>query len=444
MDRLRRSVTTDEDVYFNKQTKARLSYRAINVRYNREMPKNDNGDPVKQAADAAADRWDIEVDRRTGYHPQMGATFEVNGVPHVNLYDPASVPPMPDTLTAHQQAAVEAVKAHIANILPDEREQKLLTSWLAFVVQNPGVKVRWAPYLCGPEGDGKSFFHELLGFAMGPANVRSLSGHTLENSSFTDWAVGQCVLVIEEMKLHGHNKFDASNKLKPFITNESIEVHPKGRPTYQAANTTQYIVFSNYLDGVPITDTDRRYMFLRSRFGAASLQQFKAANPNWYPGLFKAIRTHPEAMRFWLMQFNDFHADFKPDGNAPVTAMREMVIDMSRTEVDAACQDVLRDKAPGVTESWIASTLFVDAIKAKLGPDSQLGRQKLAAIASQFLADNGYVRMGHKRHRVGPSREPSYFWRHESLCEPPSNWWEIAAPILAVSFNQAATQGFLD
>lgn len=336
------------------------------------------------------------------------------------------------------------MKAHIANILPDEREQKLLTSWLAFVVQNPGVKVRWAPYLSGPEGDGKSFFQELLALAMGPANVRSLSGHTLENSSFTDWAVGQCVLVIEEMKLHGHNRFDASNKLKPFITNESIEVHPKGRPTYQAVNTTQYIVFSNYLDGVPITDTDRRYMFLRSRFGAASLQKFKADNPDWYPGLFKAIRTHPEAMRFWLMHFTEFHADFKPDGSAPLTAMREMVIDMSRTEVDAACQDVLRDKAPGVTESWIASTLFVDAIKAKLGPDSQLGLQKIAAIASQFLADNGYVRMGNERHRVGPAREASHFWRHDSLCEPPSNWWEIAKPIVAASFDQGATQDFLN
>ncbi|MGF6370766.1 hypothetical protein OKW40_003516 [Paraburkholderia sp. RAU6.4a] len=435
---------TDDDVYFNKRTKARLSHRAFNVTHNRDMPKNDSGYPVRQAADAVAAKWNLEVVRRIGYHPQMGDVFQVNGVPHVNRYDPASVPSMPDVLMADQQAAVEAVKAHIANILQDKREQQLLMSWLAFVVQNPGKKIRWAPYLCGPEGDGKSFFLELLGLVMGSANVRSLNGHTLEASPFTDWAVGQCVTAIEEMKLHGHNRFDASNKLKPFITNESIDVHPKGKQTYQAVNTTQYIIFSNYLDGVPITDTDRRYMFLRSRFGAASLQQFKAENPDWYSNLFNAIRTHPEAMRFWLMHFADFHADFKPDGSAPLTAMREIVIDMSRTEVDAACQEVLTDKAPGVTQLWIASTCFVDAIKAKLGPDSQLVRRKLAAIASQFLTDNGYVRMGDERHRVGPTREPSYFWRHESLCEPPSNWWEMAEPILAASFCQGATQDYLD
>ncbi|KIG02648.1 Primase 2 [Burkholderia sp. MR1] len=435
---------TDDDVYFNKRTKARLSYRAFNVIHNRDMPKNESGNPVRQAADAAAEKWNLEVVRRIGYHPQMGDTFEVNGVPHVNRYDPASVPSMPDMLTEDQQAAVEVVAAHIANILPDRREQQLLTSWLAFVVQNPGIKIRWAPYLCGPEGDGKSFFLELLGLVIGSANVRSLSGHTLESSPFTDWAVGQCVTGIEEMKLHGHNRFDASNKLKPFITNESIDVHPKGKPTYQALNTTQYIVFSNYLDGVPITDTDRRYMFLRSRFGAASLQRFKAENPGWYPNLFKAIRAHPEAMRFWLMHFAEFHADFKPDGNAPLTAIRDMVIDMSRSEADAACQDVLREKAPGVTEAWIASTFFVTAIQAKLGANSQLGRQKLAAIASQFLADNGYVRMSNERHRLGPTREPSYFWRHESLCEPPSNWWEFAEPILAASFSHGATQQTLE
>lgn len=432
------------DTFFDKVTKSELTRASFNAIHDRRMVKDDFGMPREHAADAAIGRWEIEVVNRIDYHPKLPERYSFEGVDFVNRYNPDQVPVAPPVLIDDEQAAVDTVRAHIAHLFPDTREQQLIESWLAFVVQNPGTKVRWAPYICGPDGDGKSFFVELLAQAMGSLNVNTVPGSIFESSTFSDWAIGQCVTGIEEMKLHGHNKFDATNMLKPYITNDTIAVHPKGKSIYKALNTTQYIIFSNYMDGVPITDSDRRYCFFRTRFSAQSIAAFKAQNPDYYEKLFDAARNYPGAMRYWLLHFADQHPDFNANGNAPITAMRQLVISMSESDVDSACQDVVREKAPGVTASWVSSTAFVDAVQAKLGSDSSLGRQALARIASQFLSSNGYIYMGAEKHRVGPNRVLSRFWRHEAESPPQSDWWLSASVVIEESYSSASAQGFLD
>lgn len=435
---------TDDESFVNLKTKAVLSRTSFNACYSRRMTnKDDEGRVTETAVEAALDRWKIDVVTRRAYHPLLPAIFEMGGALHVNTYRDDLLPEIPVVLLDEEEEAIRFVRAHISNLLPDEREAQLFLSWLAFVVQNPGVKVRWAPYLCGPQGDGKSFFTTLLAKAMGELNVRPLTGGVLESSTFTDWAVGHAVICIEELKLHGHNKFDAINRLKPYITNENIDVHPKGRPTYPALNATQYCVFSNFLDGAPITDEDRRFMFLRSRFNKASLNAFRAANPRYRQTLFDSAKNYPGAMRSWLMGFRDFHPDFDPNDDAPITAMRQLVIDMSQSDIDVACQDVLREGAPGVTATWVASAFFVDAVAGLLGDGYGMGRQKLAGIVTQFLASNGFNSMGPEKHRIGPNHVQSRFWVHESVGDPV--WGRTGSAVVEASFvRETGSDGFLD
>lgn len=68
------------------------------------------------------------------------------------------------------------------------------------------------------------------------------------------------------MKLHGHNRFDVHNKLKTPLSNDLVEIHPKGRDPYTVPNTTNYMLLTNFDDGVPINDNDRRCMILRTPF----------------------------------------------------------------------------------------------------------------------------------------------------------------------------------
>ena len=85
------------------------------------------------------------------------------------------------------------------------------------------------------------------------------------------------------------------NRLKTFITNSQIEIQPKGKASYTAPNVSNYIIFSNYLDGAPVDEGDRRYMFLSSRLTTAEAQRL--TQEGYFKRLFDAIHGHQGASR---------------------------------------------------------------------------------------------------------------------------------------------------
>lgn len=351
---------TDGDKFFNTDTKQEVTSIGFRRMYNRHMPVNMFGDR-EQADKKVTEDWGMTCVAHKAYMPTCQTTFELHGLCWVNLYRPDSTPPIPATFTAEDLAAIEVVKQHVALYLSDPREQELLLSFCAHNIQYPGKKIRWAPYVYGVEGDGKSFFGELIGAAMGSQNVRMLNASTLE-SNFTDWATGHGLIVLEEMKQHGHNRYDIMNKLKAFVTNSQVEIHPKGKPSYTAPNVANYLLLSNYLDGAPVTDTDRRYMFLASGLKASDVRQM--TSDGYFKTLFAAVHEHPGAIRKWLLTYT-LHPDFDADGRAPDTKIKQTVIEMSKPDVEVIAEELIEQGADGVSKVLISSAHFSRAIRLR-------------------------------------------------------------------------------
>jgi hypothetical protein len=309
----------------------------------------------------ALEQWGLPVVHHKGYMPTAGDVFEMFGLQWANLYRPESVPEIPSTFTADDLNAIALVQKHFEVYIADARERELLLSWLAYNVQNPGKKIRWSPYLHGVPGDGKTFFAQLAGVAMGAQNVRVVNGSTLE-SNFTDWAVGTALTVIEEMKQHGHSRYDIMNRIKPVITNSVIEVHPKGKASYTAPNNTNYIITSNFLDGAPVDDDDRRYMFISSALSALKAKYL--SEQGYFRDLFQALSDHPGAIRKWLLEVK-LHPDFDSDGRAPITAIKQTVVEMSKSELENAVEDLLEIGAEGVTPEVISSAHLSRALAVR-------------------------------------------------------------------------------
>lgn len=350
---------TEGDKFFSLETKAEVTAQGFRAKFNRFMPMKDDGS--RERADVAAtDLWNMPVVAHKAYMPSCGPVFQMFGLDWANLYRPESVPEVPDEIDAAGQEAINLVQQHLERFLESTRERQLLLSWVAHNVQCPGVKIRWAPYIHGAPGDGKSFWLELLGIAMGGQNVRSLNGSTLE-SNFTDWAVGYAICGIEEMKQHGHNRHEVMNRLKPMITNTVIEVHPKGRPSYVAPNVSNYIIFSNYLDGAPVDEGDRRYMFLSSRLQLSDIEAM--TRDGYFARLFEAVKANPGAVRKWLLGVS-LHSEFDPNGRAPDTDIKHTVVQMSKSDFDLAVEDLLDAGAPGVSRLALSSGHFTAALRA--------------------------------------------------------------------------------
>lgn len=72
-------------------------------------------------------------------------------------------------------------------MIPDEQERQILIEWLAFQVQNPGVKIRWSVVLCGKhQQTGKSTIGHFMRKVLGEDNVKSPSNERL-HEIYTDW-----------------------------------------------------------------------------------------------------------------------------------------------------------------------------------------------------------------------------------------------------------------
>lgn len=376
----------------NKQLVTSFGFRAI---HNRLMPVDPNTGARMRADAACLEQWGMPVVDNLAYVPWAGPVFGMNGAVWGNLYRDDLVPDVPVELTREDDAAVAVVLEHAERMFPDARERELFLSWCAWQVQRPGEKVRWAPYLCGVEGDGKSFWATAVGLAMGQVNVRSLTAKVLE-SGFTDWATGAAVIVLEEMKQHGHNRYDVMNTLKPMITNEIIEIHPKGRAPYMSPNTASYLLLSNFMDGAPVAVSDRRYMFLRSAIGLDEVRAMSAGG--YFDRLFGAVRGRPGAIRAWLLGYS-LHPEFSAEGRAPDTAVREAVIEAVKSETETLIDDVIDDEGFGDT---LVYDELVTALKLAGGglADRSIG----AALGRKGYNLVGRFQLGGKRMRVWSKR----------------------------------------
>lgn len=313
---------TDVGEYMHRDTKISMGPRSFDVGFSRITPPD--GDGNSQSATAYVQNR-IQCVYSTMYAPQFGEVFTYDGVEYFNTYRPCELKRKTPDKT------VEIVKAHVAHLLPDPREQELLISYLAHCVQRPGVKLFWAIILQGVQGDGKSFFAEMMQHVMGRTNCQSVSAEVLDER-YTSWADGKCLTFFEEVKVDNYRKYEVLNKLKPYITNPMVSVRRMYRDTYEAINTANYIALTNYNDALPIDDTDRRYCVLFSQFqDVASIGEFVAANPEYYSTLYKSMRDGAGEILAWLEDYPipDWFLDLN---RAPMTEAKKKMQEMAKSD----------------------------------------------------------------------------------------------------------------
>jgi len=339
---------TDTDRFFNLDSKSTVSGRGFDAINSHQMPVSQDGLHRESASDFAINVWRIREVKQVLYAPGQGEVFEMLGVTWANEYREATVP----KAGPGGEAAVKMVLAHLERLFPDQREREVLLSWMAWNVRNPGRKVRWAPYVYGPQGTGKTFIAELMGMVMGDANTRVLAGTTI-HSPFNGWATGSALVTLEEAYQSGH-LFETEEKLKGPIANNQIDVHRKGKDSYRAPNFTNYLILSNHPDGIPIGSGDRRFFILH-----CSMTEDEAtalSEEGYFDSLFETCRASVPGLRRWLEREVQMHPDFDPDGRAPITEARQQVIEMSKGDDEVALESAL-EGVQAVTGARINSIL---------------------------------------------------------------------------------------
>jgi hypothetical protein len=393
---------TDEDCFYRLDSDELLTMQSFNAKHNRFLPPTEDGEFRKSASWVALEEAQVPTVTRRVYLPSAGNLFTLDGVECANRFRASS---MPATATHYTKGGIEARKLvlrHVDIITGTRKDvSEVLLSWLAYNVQNPGCKVRWAPLIKGVEGDGKSLFGRLLSAVLGTANVKDISPKVL-GTDFTDWAHGACVGVLEEIKLTGHNRYDILNALKPYVTNNMVAIHPKGRAEFNVLNTMNYIAFTNHADALPIGDTDRRWFIVFTPFLSISdLEAIVGDRGAYFDSLYDAIETHREELRKWLLEY-PISDSFKPNGSAPVTEEKGTMVAMSVSDDQDIVSSIIEAGGVGISARVVSTKKLNAAIRA-LG----LGEPLQSSTLARELLKLGWIKVAKQIKWLG---EPHRVW----------------------------------
>lgn len=249
-----------------------------------------------------------------GMHPGEARFYDEYGVRYVNRYVPRPVELLRPKM--QEQEAFDFMWSRMR----DKTFQQWLRAFYGHAVQKQGVKIRMAPLLFSEEtGTGKNTIArtvpELL---FGPQWVRSMSGNVLA-SNFNDVIGETWWLYLEELR-SGATKAErvhTTNKTKTWITDDTIEVHPKGLKSHNIYNRLQVTASSNFDDAVQLDNNDRRWAVCEM---GAPLSERESVD------LYAFLRSDRAAgvLRHIFSQVS--LTGFNPNGRALVTQARRVMI----------------------------------------------------------------------------------------------------------------------
>lgn len=268
----------------------------------------------------------------------------------VNTYVPIT--------TAARQGDVSPFLNHVAKLIPDTRDQLILLSYMAAVVQYPGVKFQWAPLVQGLEGNGKTLLVTALQHCVGSRYSHLPNANDISNK-FNSWLLGKLFIGIEE--IYTVDRKEAIETLKPLITNSRVEIQAKGSDQITGDNRANFMLTSNHQDAIRKTELDRRYcIFFTAQQQPGDLER-DGMTGNYFPMLYDWLRTDGyQIINWWLRQY-PIPDEFNPATNchrAPETSSNKAAIKASLGSVEQEVLEAIEEELPGFAGGWVSSLAF--------------------------------------------------------------------------------------
>jgi len=191
--------------------------------------------------------------------------------------------------------------------------------WLAFQIQNPGVKIRHALILVSTQYQvGKGSMWRAIKQMFGNHNAKEIDvGQALDKSK--GFLTNSQLVLIDEMQSAG--KFDEKMKLLNDLKRIITEDHISSRALYIdykiIKSCTNYLLFTNHVNALSLPNNEVRYwVYVSER--ARMNDTFYADYHLWLDnGGAKAI--------LYSLKYRDISDSFNPKGIAPDTPYREQM-----------------------------------------------------------------------------------------------------------------------
>ena len=286
--------------------------------------------------------------------PANEIVVDVLGRKGVNTY----VPPMIDMI----EGDVSPFLNHIAAIIPDEGDRKVLFDWMAHTVRFPGFKIPWAPVIQSTEGIGKGVIKLAMTYAIGQPYVHFPDAQQLGDSGgkFNGWMRNKVFILADEIKVD--EKRHMVEVLKPLISEELIEIQSKGVDQEMEDNPTKWAFFTNYKDAVPVSRNGRRYAIFYSPIQTEDDLLARGMNDEYMKALFEWLKA--DGRRFiahWLHNYPIEQGAIPM--RAPKTTSWEEAVQISRSPIQRAIEEAVTANAQGFAGGWVSEIAAIQRLR---------------------------------------------------------------------------------
>lgn len=251
--------------------------------------------------------WRVARDTEIGFDPT-----EADASVRCNLFGGWPTRPKAGDCTK----LLELLEYLCANEKNDREIYEWILKWLAYPIQHRGAKMHSAIVVHGPQGTGKSRFFEAYSKIFGPYG-RTLGQEALEDKFNADWAEKKLFILADEV-LARTDMYHIKNRLKGFITGDTIRVNPKNVAAHNEKNQMNIVFLSNERQPIVLENDDRRHCVI---WVPPKLPDtfFAEVNAEINNGGIEALHQH-------LLNLD--LGDFKPWTRPPMTQAKQDLVEL--------------------------------------------------------------------------------------------------------------------
>jgi len=245
---------------------------------------------------------------------------------------------------------------HLAKVLPSEDDRGILLAYMAACIQHKGIKFQWAPLIQGVEGNGKTLFTRCVAFAIGDKYTHLPPASEI-SEKFNEWLFNKLFIGIEDVYVPDHKK-EIIEVLKPMITNDRLAKRAMQVAQVMGDNFANFILNSNYKDGIRKTRNDRRFavFYCAQQLDTDIIRD--GMDGSYFPDIYSWLKADGYAIVANYLANYAIPDELNPAGachRAPQTSSTDEAIFASLGGVEQEILEAVEEGRPGFAGGWVSS-----------------------------------------------------------------------------------------
>jgi len=251
----------------------------------------------------------------------------------------------------------------LQRMIPREKDRKILLSYMAAIVQYPGVKFRWCPVIQGAEGNGKTTLLDCVRYAVG-ARYSHFPNATDLTNKFNSWLAEKLFIGINEIYVGDHK--DMRDTLYPLISDEGVEIQRKGADKEWCDNRVNFMMTTNFREAVRVTKDTRRWWLVFTAQQCKEDILRHGMGGSYFPHLHRWLRKDGFAIVNHYLHNYKIDDEYNPAGLctvAPGSSEAEQAEIVATGQIEQEVLESIELGLPGFRGGWVSSVRLDTLLK---------------------------------------------------------------------------------